>query len=180
MIQTFLRVFRSPLSWGLACSIALVAFLGATWASNIMLVWDFLSSPGVSLEAKAKLVFYLSTSIGTNFNPLAATYTILISVLFGVNVALAVFYVRARRSGSSALQTGAGIGGFISGILGMGCAACGSALLLPVLSLIGAGGLVSVLPLHGQEFGIMSVALLIVSSAVLLKQIANPAVCPIE
>ncbi|MEX0916787.1 MAG: hypothetical protein WDZ44_01660, partial [Candidatus Spechtbacterales bacterium] len=75
MAHAFFRVFQSPLSWGLAGTIALIAFLGATWASNIMLVWDFLSSPGVSLEAKAKLVFYLSASIGTNFNPLAVVYT---------------------------------------------------------------------------------------------------------
>lgn len=180
MLRALFRAFKSPLSWGLLCIVAGISFLAATWASNVMLVWDFLSDSGVSIEAKAKLAFYLSSSIGTNFHPIAAAYTILISLLFGLNVALLVFYVRVRRTGGTSFHVGAGVGGFLSGVLGMGCAACGSALLLPLLSIVGAGSLVSLLPLNGQEFGIISVALLILSCSLILKQIANPAVCPIE
>jgi len=180
MIQALFRVFRSPLSWALAVSIALAVFLGATLASNIMVAWDFILSPAISWEAKAKLLFFLSSSIRTNFPLLAAVSTIILAILFGINAALFVFYIRTRTSGANKLQLGTGIGGLISGVLGMGCAACGSVLLFPLLSTIGAGSLLTFLPLGGEEFSLLGVALLVASVSILLKQISNPVVCPVE
>lgn len=181
MLQALFRVFRRPSSWVFALGIAVVVFLGATLASNIMVAWHFLLSPDISFEAKAKLLFFLSFSIRTNFPILAATSVILTAVLFGLNVALFAFYVRTRKGeGSNAIHLSAGIGGLISGVLGLGCAACGSVLLFPILSLVGAGGLVALLPLQGEELSFLGVALLVVSASILLKQISNPAVCEAE
>ncbi|HQU09423.1 MAG TPA: hypothetical protein PLV25_05630, partial [Opitutales bacterium] len=69
--------------------------------------------------------------------------------------------------------------GIASGVLGMGCAACGSFLLTSLLSLFGASWLLSYLPLAGGEFGILGVILLAVSLYMTAKKIQNPAVCKI-
>lgn len=53
-----------------------------------------------------------------------------------------------------------GAGGLASGLLGTGCAACGSLLLNPFLAFIGAGGIVAALPFGGQEFAAAGMALL--------------------
>ena len=67
----------------------------------------------------------------------------------------------------------------VSGVLGMGCAACGSFLLTSIFSLFGASWLLSYLPLDGGEFGILGVILLAVSLYLTAKKIQNPAVCKI-
>lgn len=182
MHSSFIRVFRSPHSWGLALTATLLVFLLATLASNVMLIWQFVVLSDASLVGKAKLLWYLAGSITTNFSPLAASYTIAISILSGVNVALFSYYVRTRRKegGNDIRSAGVGIGGFISGLLGLGCVACGSALVLPILSVLGASGLFALLPLRGEEFGLIGTGLLVLSAALLLRRIADPLVCPVE
>lgn len=182
MYTSFVRVFRSPHSWGLALTAALLVFLLATLASNVMLIWQFVVLSDASLVGKVKLLWYLADSITTNFSLLAASYTIAIALLSGVNIALFAYYVRTRRreEGSGIRSAGVGIGGFISGLLGLGCAACGSALVLPILSVLGASGLFALLPLRGEEFGIIGTALLLFSAILLLRRIADPLVCPVE
>ena len=71
------------------------------------------------------------------------------------------------------------IGGVVSGVLGIGCAACGTFVLTSVLALVGAGGLVTLLPLAGQEFGFLGAGLLLVANYLLLKKLSQPLVCPI-
>ena len=64
-------------------------------------------------------------------------------------------------------------------MLGVGCAACGSILLTTVLAWVGAGALIRLLPLQGEEFGIIGVILLAISIFLTAKQIDNPVVCKI-
>jgi len=68
-------------------------------------------------------------------------------------------------------------GGLISGIFGIGCAACGTLVLTPLLALIGAGGIVALLPFGGQEFGVFGVGMLGFSIFVIAKKIQEPLVC---
>ena len=67
-----------------------------------------------------------------------------------------------REHGLSARGGGGSAAGVVLGALGAGCAACGSAVLAGVLSLVGASGLALFLPLDGAEFAVLaSVALLL-------------------
>tara|TARA_Y100000310_G_scaffold111677_1_gene110078 strand:- start:1888 stop:2124 length:237 start_codon:yes stop_codon:yes gene_type:complete len=75
---------------------------------------------------------------------------------------------------------GTGIGGFISGIFGIGCATCGSFIITPLLALIGAGGFLTLLPFGGEEFGFLGVGLLGFSVMSVAKKINQPSTCPVE
>ena len=66
-----------------------------------------------------------------------------------------------------------------AGVLGVGCAACGSLLLGVVLPSLGAAGALAALPLNGEEFGILSVALLFASLLLISKNIAGSIACPL-
>ena len=70
-----------------------------------------------------------------------------------------------------------GIGGLVSGIFGIGCASCGTFILTSVLALVGAGGIVSFLPLGGEEFGILGVVLIGYATYWTAKKIEEPLVC---
>ena len=156
-----------------------VVFAFAVWFPNISLIVEIMGHPGISFSQKLDLPISLLGSIATNFTLLSASYTIAIALLFGVNLAMTIYFL--RRKISEVRQSGVATGfiGLASGVLGMGCAACGSLLLTSGLSLVGASGILAFLPLAGGEFGILGVILLLASIYLIAKQIQNPAICKI-
>lgn len=179
LFQALQKVFRKPSYALLALVMGVVVFAFATWLPNIRLIATVISSPDVSFSQKLGIPWSLLGSIATNFTLLSALYTIAIAILFGVNLAMTIYFL--KRKISEVKQTGITTGflGIASGVLGIGCAACGSFLLTSGLSLVGAYGVLTFLPLAGVEFGIIGVILLSISIYLTAKQIQNPAVCKI-
>ena len=177
-----MRVFKEWTYVLIAVVVALVLFVFATWLPNLGLIWKIVVSPSVPFLDKANVLASFVGSIQTNFTVFSALYTIAIAVLFGVNAAAVTYYVKLRRRLSR--QTGqagaaAGIGGLASGFFGIGCAACGTFVLGPILSFVGASGLIALLPFGGQEFGLVGVAMLGFSIFLVAKKIREPLVCPV-
>lgn len=135
--------------------------------------------PGIPFLQKVNLPISLLGSITTNFTLLSASYTIAIAVLFGINLSMIVYYLKRRITNIKQSGITTGFLGITSGIIGIGCAACGSVLLMSILALFGASWVISLLPLRGGEFGIFGVILLALSLYTIAKQIQNPAVCKI-
>lgn len=173
-------VLRSPRYATIALVISVLVFSGATWFSNTALIVAVVTSSAPFFD-KIALLGTLYGSIGSNFTIVSATYTILIALLFGMQVALLSYYITKARSHSSELNRVSltSLGGLLSGVFGIGCAACGSFLLTSMLAVVGAGGLLALLPFGGEEFGVLGVALLLYSMYVVLKKIDTPFVCPI-
>lgn len=173
------RVFRNWKLSGLSVLIAVLALTVSVWVSNVSLIWTVVSS-NVSLSTKGAFLLSLYGTLGTNFSPVSAVTTVLICILIGINTSLLVHYIRHRRSpGNNKAGHSAGVLGFVSGVFGIGCAACGSVILTGIFSSLGALTLLSVLPLHGAEFGLLGVGLLGYSIYQLTKRIADPLVCPV-
>lgn len=182
MFEVLRTVFVRPSYVLLAIVVAWIVFSTAIWLPNMALIVQILTSLSASLIEKITFLFSLYGGIGTNFTTLSAIYTILIALLFGMNIAMMAFYVRKQRSTFASAESpvfGAGFGGLISGFLGIGCATCGTFVLTSLLGLFSAGALLTFLPLNGEEFGILGVGLLGYSSYVLSKKIKEPGVCAI-
>jgi hypothetical protein len=179
IFQALQKVFRKPLYTLLALIVSAVVFAFAVWFPNISLIVEVMGHPGISFSQKLDLPISLLGSIATNFTLLSASYTVAIALLFGVNLAMTIYFL--RRKISEVRQSGVVTGfiGLTSGVLGVGCAACGSLLLTSGLSLVGASGILAFLPLAGGEFGILGVILLLASIYLIAKQIQNPAICKI-
>jgi len=171
------RVFKHPAYVFFALGISAIVFAFATWLPNVSLLVEVMGHPGASLIQKLELPIALLGSITTNFTVLSASYTILIAILFGVNLALLVYLVRNRAATIKQSGATSGVLGVLSGLLGVGCAACGSLILTSVLSLAGATGILAFLPLGGGEFGILGVVLLVWSLYTITKQIEKPLIC---
>jgi hypothetical protein len=166
----------------LAIVVALLVFLLATWLPNLGLIWQIAVSPSVELLDKAKVLASLVGSITTNFTAFSGLYTIIIAVLFGTNTAMVTYYVRQRmRSKMRMGQAGAatGLGGLASGFIGVGCAACGSFVLGPVLGFVGATSIIAFLPFQGEEFGVLGVVMLGFSIILVARKICEPLACPV-
>lgn len=179
LARALVRVFKN---WSYALTATIVAFcvfVAATWLPNIGLVWNIAVSPSVPVLDKATILASFVGSIATNFTVFSGLYTIAIAVLFGMNAAMVIYYVKQRRRGSTRTGAAAGLGGLASGFVGIGCAACGTLVLGPILSFVGAAGLVALLPFEGQEFGVLGVGMLGFSILLVAKKIVEPVVCPI-
>ena len=132
----------------LAAATGLAVFILATWLPNLGLVGQIVASETIPFADKVKILTALVGSIGTNFTVFSALTTIAIAALFGANVAMMAYYFRSRRQlVSPAGKTGAAasFGGLASGLFGVGCAACGTFVLGPVLAFLGAGGLIALI-----------------------------------
>lgn len=179
IFQALQKVFSRATYVFTALATSAVIFAFAAWLPNIRLIASVVGSSDASFSQKLGIPISLLGSIATNFTMLSASYTIAIAVLFGVNLAMVIYFL--KRKISEVKQTGITMGflGIASGVLGVGCAACGSFLLTSGLSLVGASGILAFLPFAGVEFGIIGVILLSVSIYLTAKQIQNPAVCKI-
>jgi len=182
IIEALVCVFKE---WSYLLTAIVVVFLVlvlATWLPNLELVWQIAVSSSVPLLDKVNVLTSLVGSITTNFTVLSGFLTIAIAVLFGMNAAMVTYYVKQRRrlnTKTGQATAAAGLGGLVSGFVGVGCAACGTFALGPVLSLVGAAGLVSILPFEGQEFSMLGVGILGVSVLYAAKKISEPLVCPV-
>ena len=175
----FGQVFAYPSYIALAAALAIPAFLLAVWFPNLGLIAQVFSDSNAPLAATFGIALSLLGGIGTNFTLLSAGYTIAIAGLFGLNTAMIAYLVKQRRVAAAGQSIAIGSGAVVSGVLGVGCAACGSLILGVVLPSLGAAGALAALPLNGEEFGILSVALLFVSLLLISKNIAESIACPV-
>lgn len=179
-IKVLMRVFARPVYVLLASIVALGVFAFAVWLPNFKLISTVFLSASIPLSNKLALLWGLFGSIQTNFTLVSAGTVVLVSILFGMQVALLVYYIRRVRISAKLGGVGAsGLGGLISGMLGVGCAACGTFILTSLLALFGISGLLLLLPFGGEEFVFLGIGLLLYSIYQLMKKIEEPIVCPV-
>ncbi len=178
-VHTAFQILTTPKYLLLALVASVVIFTAAIWLPNLKLILIVLAS--ASLPDSLRFLGSLYGSIYTNFAVVSAAYTLSISLLFGTQVAFLTYYVRrVHRQFSGVGNAGtASILGLVSGALGIGCAACGTFIFASVLALFGTASVITFLPLGGQEFGFVGVALLVYANYSLLKKINAPLVCSI-
>lgn len=173
----FSEVFANTSYIMLASALAVAALLFAVWLPNLGLITDIFATSSAPLANKLNVAFSLLGGISTNFSIISAGYTITIAALFGVTIAMVTYSLRGKRKLLARREIAAGIGGVASGVLGIGCAACGSFILSAVLSSFGAASALAILPLRGGEFGILSVVLLLISLLLISRKIVAPLIC---
>jgi hypothetical protein len=174
-------VFSRISNIGIAVFVASMVVSASVWFPNVALIVNVFNSGTYSFIEKVNLLMSFYLSLQTNFSVIGATSVILIGILLGMNTALFVYYIRKMHTiGMKIGKAGTvSIGGFISGIFGIGCASCGAFIATTLLTSIGVGGIITLLPLGGEEFGIVGVALLVWSQYLLVKHIERGNICPI-
>ena len=175
----FGQVFAHFSYIAIAGVMAIMVFLLAVWSPNLGLIAQVYSGSNAPLAAALGIAFSLLGGIATNFSLLSAGYTIAIAILFGLATAMIAYLVKQRRMAAAGQSIAIGSGAMASGLIGVGCAACGSLIMGVVLPSLGAAGALAALPLNGEEFGILGVALLFGSLLLISKNIAQSIACPL-
>jgi len=175
MGHTARLVLGAPVYAAVAVVAAVVALTGFVLSQNLPFTADALAG-----RVPATVLLELYPFVGTSYGPATGSVLLLVSLLVGVDIALVAYHVREHRL--SAEGGGGSLIGVLLGTLGAGCAACGSAILAGVLSLFGAAGLVTLLPLDGLEFALLALAALVLSIHWLADGMRGGEIrgCPVE
>ncbi len=173
------RIVYSPGYVALALFVSWLTLSVALFVPNLLLLLFGLRIHGVTWWDHVLFALGFYGSLFTNFTPFSGTVTVLVSILFGLNITLLTYYIRMMRGrGRTVHQVEAlSIAGLVSGFFGIGCAVCGSVILTTVLGLFGAGGLLLLLPYGGEEFSVLAVLMLGYSLVLLNRRIKNGRVC---
>lgn len=160
-LQSIFLILKMPsyafLASFVALSLTVISF-GLAIRSIVALSFQF---PAVNFAHRILLTLESFRAVPLNLSTFAIVFILIIAVLTGINIALLVYYFRRRAQffrGSSM-----GFLGIASGIIGVGCSACGSVILSSFIGLSASWALIGWLPLHGAEFSILAILLLLYS-----------------
>ena len=172
------EILCSPKYTLLALIFATLVFIFSVWLPNFGLIRDVLFSNNFTFLSKIIFLWNSLGAITTEFSALSATLLVVISVLFGLNISLTVYYFKRRVTLQKA--GGMSIAGMIAGLIGLGCASCGSVILSTFLGVGATAAFTGFLPFGGQEFSILAIIILVASLYVTGKKIADLLVCSIS
>jgi protein-disulfide isomerase len=158
------RTARLVLSVPTSAALAVVgAFFGLSafvFSLNVPLV-TFALTGSLPASGRATILLSLYPFVGTAFDAVQGALLVAVAALFGVDIPMVGYHLREH--GVSLSGGGSGAVGAVLGALGAGCAACGSALLVGILSLFGVSASLLFLPLDGLEFALLALFALLLS-----------------
>lgn len=180
MGRTARLVVTIPGYAALATGAALAGLSLFVFSLNSSLVAFAATGPGLAPPDRLAILANLYPFVGSAFGPLQGSLLVVVAALLGVDVAMVAYHVREH--GLTVQQGGSGVAGLVLGTLGAGCAACGSALLAGLLSLLGLSGSLYLLPLDGLEFALVALVTLLLSIFWIADGMRGGAVagCPVE
>lgn len=160
------------LTWSLFVYVGL--YVGVVMGRN----WTFMVQSIVSE--------HISTAVRGIFRGILDGYTLSIGdialhvllALFAINVVFLAFYIR-RVKEVVGVSSGAGvsIGALVLFVVGAGCVTCGTVFGLALVSIFGAGALLSFITIVGPAFMYIGLAVLFIGTVLLGKKITDPFVC---
>lgn len=169
------KVLRSPGSLALLVSTAVGVFLLQVWLPDLGLIWHVVTSSAFSPGEKVGFLWASVGAIRTNFTVLGAWLVGAVSILFGLSAALTVRYLRERLAVRDV--SGMGVAGLLAALVGVGCSACGAVVLSALVGATATASFVGLLPLRGQEFTLLSAAILAAAVVVTARKLAEPVAC---
>lgn len=149
MARTVRLVLGIPTYAAVAAVAGLAGLSLFVLSQNLPLLADVVVGGSLPLSNRLTVLVELYPFVGTSFGVAAGLATLAVAALMGVDLALVAYHVRVH--GLSLRSGGGSAVGTIFGLLGAGCAACGPAILVGLLSLVGATGLLTLLPFEGLE-----------------------------
>jgi hypothetical protein len=172
------RIYRHPAYSIAAVCIAAAVLVFAILLPNVSFLRHTVTADFFTPIQKTRILVSSLGAINTNFTPLSRATTIVISILTSMNITMFVYYIRRRAD--SRLAGGTGILGTLAGLVGVGCASCGSVLLTSFFGLGATAGFIGFLPLRGAEFGLLGIALLLLSIHALVRKFSRSMICTVD
>jgi hypothetical protein len=178
--RTVRLVLGVPAYAGVAAVGTVAALPQFVAGQNPSLVGTLVVGGSLPLSNRLTILLELFPFVGTNYGPAAGALLVAVATATGVDVAMLAYHLREH--GLSARDGTAGTAGAVIGALGAGCSACGAVLLTGLLSLVGATGLLTLLPFEGLELSVLGLAVLLLSVYWLAEGLRGGEIrgCPVD
>lgn len=154
---------------------ALLTGVVVLWLPNWQLLTHTFFHSSLTGGERLKILFSLLGSLETNFTPLTRLAFFLLIALIGIQFSLTFSYIREITHRKRSLGTP--LLGILIGIIGIGCASCGSIVITSVFGLGATVAFLSVLPFHGHELALLGFAVLGTSLWYTTRKMTAPEVC---
>lgn len=129
---------------------------------NLAVLQQVILFGNLPLSSRVQVLVGMYPAFGSAYTIQQTMVLVTTAVLVGINLAMVTYHFREHRV--SLRGSSGGVGGVVLGTFGGGCAACGSAVFAGILSMVGASGVLTALPLDGLEFALLAIATLILST----------------
>lgn len=157
-------LYFKPAYFVLAAVVSIIFYEFIFWFLNLGLLQYLLTSPFLTIVDKLQMLVGSYSGIFTRpLSPLALTL-FAVSIFQGIAVAALVYSIHKERTmqrGFIKEFGGAGVAGVFS-VLGLGCAACGTSLVTPILTFFFATSSVAI----AEEVGLYSAILALIVSLI--------------
>ncbi len=153
-----------------------IFFLLLLLSENGKTAYSVFSFDTITYSKQIKLFFSTLFDISNTFSTNSLILSTLGSLLGGINISLAYIYMKER--GKVIIKSGlySGVGLFLA-FIGIGCAACGTALIAVLLSFLGLSTMIHALPYQGQEIGYIGIIFLCMATYSLAVKVTAPTTC---
>lgn len=159
----------------LALLVSFLLFLFVIWLPNLSFVREITFSPFFTITQKISILLSSLGAFKTNLSLFGKVTLIITSLLFGLNVSLFSFYIKRRVKLEK--EVGMSLGGMLAGLIGIGCASCGSFIIASIFGMSASAVFIGLLPFRGQEFAVAGILILSLSIVLISKKIQEPFVC---
>lgn len=176
VIKALIITFRQWRYVLLALVVAALLLLVAIWLPNLSFLWYLFTDSTFSWATRLGILSGSLATLQLNSTPLSRTLLFVLVILASVNVSLFTYYLKRRFT--MGREMGISLFGTILGLVGVGCASCGSVVLSSIFGLSATASFLALLPLRGLELGLLSIILLVVSITLVSKKIIDPIICP--
>lgn len=113
------------------------------WLFNTSVLRIVLSSTNLNILEKLRFVFDPLWSLGSTNGVYTAVLMILLSLVQGQSIAALIYTIRHQQKFDPAAIGGGSIAGLLA-IIGLGCPACGTSLVTPIVAIFVSGSTVAV------------------------------------
>lgn len=182
--QLMTRTIRLVLGIPTYSLLTLLASIGSlsvfVLSRNLNLFIDVIVLGDLSLMTRFSVLVGLYPLVGNAYALSSALLLVVTALLVGIDIALITYHLQIN--GLTIREGTGGVSGVVLGTLGAGCAACGSAVLAGLFSLVGAGSALTLLPLDGLEFTLIALVVLVLSIHWIVEGLRGGEIrgCPVE
>ncbi|XGI83200.1 hypothetical protein ACEU6E_07915 [Halorutilales archaeon Cl-col2-1] len=161
MARTARLVLSIPAYAVLAAVAGFVGLNVLVISQNMALFLDTVVTGSLPLGARLGILQGLYPFVSPSYPFVMSTFIVGVAGLFGVNLSMLAYHF--KENGVSVREGSGSAVGLFLGVLGAGCAACGTAVLAGILSVFGVVGGLAFLPFDGVEFSVLAALALLVS-----------------
>lgn len=141
--KTLWWLFVQPVYAAIAIVLAFGFFELVYWMFNLATFFSLMTTGNLGIADKASVLFSPFTSMQLQNGAFIFIFMILLAILQGLSLSALIYAMRHQPKTDSKLLGGSAVLGFLA-VVGLGCPACGTSLITPVVALFVSGSAVAV------------------------------------